>query len=412
MRDEKKEDPMSRRGARKPAIDAGSPIPDDPERQDDAPARESGNRGDESLQSYFREVKQSSRLLSKQEEADLGRAVQRRIAAAVELLRKEAAKPVKCLYGRPKAAPRGVAYSCLCPNHRFRRGLEIDGLSGKTLVKRLRDFVVKNPIANLQAITGKPSTREIVLLIECNCRLVISIAKPYARTTGVPLADLIQDGNAGLIIAAGRFDPDFGPGYRFSTYATWWINHAIRRALTDKSKLIRIPVHAADFAVGVRRIERRLAAIHGRRPTDDEIAADIIQSRRDVPGKGGVTRDRKLGEKVAEARMHAEMASPLSLDMPVFDENAATLGELLAAQKRPDEDPVHRIDREEKIEALRSALAALDARTRDIVMQRFDDEKTTLKEVGDAYGLSRERARQIQNEGLKKLRRILQRKLA
>jgi RNA polymerase sigma factor (sigma-70 family) len=410
MQNENKEDPMSRRGARKPAIDAGSPTHDDPERQDEAPAREHGSRGDESLQSYFREVKQRSRLLSKEEEADLGRAIQRRVADAVELLRKGATKPVKCLHGRPKAAPRGAAYSCLCPNHGFRRKLDIDGLSGKALKERLQGFVVKNPIANLQAVSGKQATREIVRLVECNCRLVISIAKPYARTTGVPLADLIQEGNAGLIIAAGRFDPDHGLGYRFSTYATWWINHAIRRAITDKSRLIRIPVHAADFSVGVRRIVRKLAAIHGREPTDDEITEAIIGSR--DPDKGAKTDGRKLREKVADARMYAEMANPVSLDAQVFDENAVTLGEILPAPTQPNDDPLHRLDREEKVAALRSALASLDPRTRDIVMQRFDDEKSTLKEVGDAYGLSRERARQIQNEGLGKLRRILQRKLA
>ncbi|MBW8864415.1 MAG: RNA polymerase sigma factor RpoD/SigA [Verrucomicrobia bacterium] len=226
-------------------------------------------------------------------------------------------------------------------------------------------------------------------MIKANLRLVVKIARDY-EGIGLPLLDLISEGNIGLMKAVERFDPK--KGGKLSTYGSWWIKQSIKRALANQSKTIRLPVHLVDKISKMRRMAMKLQEEFGREPTDEELAAEL-----------GTTASRVAQMRTASIR-------PASLDAPIGDDDSNNFSEMVEDERAIN--PYDELEDKTVVNMLTDMVKHLDEREATILRFRFGLDggtEKTLEEVGEKFGVTRERVRQIQNLALRKLRKMIER---
>ena len=268
-------------------------------------------------------------------------------------------------------------------------------------------------IVAVWASIGEGSTQAKQLLARANLRLVVNVAKHYVGR-GISFLDLIQEGNIGLLRAAQKFDHT--KGFKFSTYATWWIRQAISRAIADQARTIRIPVHMVDTINRLHRLKRQMVQELGREPSMEELAleSDLLDpNEKTAILQAQSTRDtlppsleRRLQRAATKARQVMRISQePMSLEMPVGSEDSGMLGDFIEDETIPG--PVDATSNQLLKEQLHVILNSLSERERAVLEMRFglkDGESHTLEEVGQAFGVTRERVRQIESKALRKLR--------
>ena len=222
-------------------------------------------------------------------------------------------------------------------------------------------------------------------LIEANLRLVVSVAKKYNSNTSIPFLDLVQEGNMGLMHAVEKFD--FTRGFKFSTYATYWIKQYIQRAIADQGRAIRVPVHIVEANNLINRTERQLTQTFGRKATPEEVAKELDMDM----------------EKYTSIIEHSK--SLLSMDKTINDDEDTDLNEVVGDSRA--ENPIEKMRKEATREMIIKVFDSLDEREKEIIMMRYgfdDGEAKTLDDIGELVGLTRERVRQIEIKALRKLR--------
>jgi RNA polymerase primary sigma factor len=263
-----------------------------------------------------------------------------------------------------------------------------NGRNGRAAPHGLPDLRPTKTLGRVQSTLAEAKRRsraERDRFISANLRLVISIAKRYNRGT-LSLSDLIQEGNIGLMKAVQRYDPE--RGYRFSTYASWWIRHAINRALADKSRTVRLPVHLIDAHNRLQKARNQFQMREGREPCDRELAREMDVSLRKL---------RKLQRQSTDPSF--------SLDRTVGEDNSYRFIDLVHDEDAPT--PVDDVSYQDWCQEIQSVLAQLPPIEAQIVCWRYgvrDDMELTLKEIGERYNLSRERIRQLQQQAIVRMR--------
>jgi RNA polymerase primary sigma factor len=307
--------------------------------------------------------------------------------------------------------------------HEIGRTALLSGEEEVTLATAIRDG--KDAVKKLKTDGEDEETRDALRLLSqrglsaeqrlasANLRLVVSVAKRYVGR-GMSFLDLIQEGNIGLLRAVEKFDPTLG--YKFSTYATWWIRQAISRAIADQARTIRIPVHMVESINRQIRIQRRLTQEFGREPTPEEVAVEMdflsAEDRRAIeealangqnlePGL-----NRRLQVAASKVRRIMRIAQePMSLETPVGTEENSSLGDFIEDDSLPG--PADQASRHLLKEQMTEILSGLSERERKVLEMRFglkDGTARTLEEVGQEFGVTRERIRQIEAKALRKLR--------
>ncbi len=387
-----------------------------PERPRDSSPRETSDEPSRLPGSYFRSLSRLP-LLRPKEELDLAREIETLAIEAWERLLESPA------FVGPVLDVCVEVLAATAPD--FARLRKLAARRPKTAVARRDAAVVRRRVAEqlrgldddkraleaaVAAVLRSPSRGEAAQLrrvdeswrrlrharnhfVKANLRLVVTVARHY-NFGGLPFVDLVQEGNLGLMKAVDRFD--YRRGYRFSTYATWWIRHAIQRALADKGRTVRVPVHMLDSGRRANRLRQRLSGQLGREPTVEELSAATGIPGSKLDQLGGIANPREV-----------------SFDRPIGDDDAdRTVGDIFRDPRVEERTVADDLGDREAARVVRGLLDELNPVEADVLTQRFGlemDDRRTLKEIGERYQLSRERIRQIQESALEKLRRLCER---
>ncbi len=364
------------------------------------------------LSQYFRDLGRAPGLLMPEEELHAGKEVREATTAAAKALCTKLREDARLLAGisRPCVAEAELERLHQEASRRRRRFNPL-GLDGRALDGHILEIAGTNEALDLIKTYGPPGSSAVTDgFIEANLRLVVNVARRFHREGGhLQLNDLIQEGNLGLILGALRYD--YTRGLRFSTYASWWIRHAISRALFDKAREIRIPVHLQEMIQTAEKASRDLTATLGRKATIEEIARKILRDGRGLQrlGKSEEAPSRKEAELIKKLyKCEVYMLAAVSFNAPTNrDPDSQELGETILVEEE-EAPPWKAVDGP----LLRNAMRNLSPIEQDVLRQRFgfgDDEERTFKQVAEKYGLSRERIRQVQNAALDKIKKQLER---